>query len=180
MWTIGLSSSTRPKASRARLVRPEKALGCRGSVQSQVLEGDGEEAAARVRRTENLAGLGGGTSEARESTRCSPHTRSVLLRASQSVLRGCNYTHFTEYHGGAEVSDLLKISQFLSDSWDSNADLCSRAIPRPSPFSRPHAASWRQQWAASQAGRAGKGSQGGANAGQVGRTAKSRELVTTE
>lgn len=72
MWVIGLSSSTRPKASGAKLVRPKKALGCRGSVQSQLPEGGGEEALASARRTENLAGLGGETSEARESPRHSP------------------------------------------------------------------------------------------------------------
>lgn len=43
-----------------------------GSVQSQLPEGGGEEALASARRTENLAGLGGGTSEARESARRSP------------------------------------------------------------------------------------------------------------
>lgn len=165
-------------------MRPEKTLGCCGSVQSQLLEGEGEgeEAAASARGQRTWLGLGEG--RVRPEKAPAAHPTLSVSPEGLTVLQGCHYTHFTDYHGGAEVSDLLKISQLLSDSWDSNA--CRPVFQScPSSFALLPTGSCCLLEAAvgslsGGAGRAGQGSQGGANAGQVGRAAKSRELVTTE
>lgn len=136
----------------SRTAEVREGSGLPWSVKSQLLEGEGEEAAPCQDRW-SLAGFGEGERGQRKKLLLTLHFLGV---SGLTALRGYEYTHFTDHHGGAKVTDLLKTSQLLSDSCDSSAGPCSRASLHPL-LPWPHAASWRQQWAAWQAWRVGKG-----------------------
>lgn len=149
-WTIVFHQTERIQS---KIGEAREGSGCRGSVKSQLLEGEGEKAGPGARRT-------GRTWLRLEERKASPEKEPLLTlhfftlsHVDLTVLRGFDYTHFTDYHGGAKGSDSLKISQLLSDSWDSNAE-----PPFILFFPRPRAASWRPQRAAWEAWRVGKGS----------------------